>query len=164
MENQKANLFIVDDDKVLASNLKSFLQHKFGDDIQISCFYDGESCMKMINTNTSIVILDYNLNGRNGLEILKEIKEINPNTEVIMFSNNEDIAIAIQTFRAGAKDYVIKGTSDWKKITRIISEILLAPIHLLVRELKVSKFVAIFLVTFVTMLVIVLLTYKMVQS
>jgi DNA-binding NarL/FixJ family response regulator len=156
METQKLNLFIVDDNKLLATDLKLFLENRFGTDLNITSFYDGESCLKMIDEHTSIVILDYNLNGKNGLETLKAIKEINPKTEVIMLSGNEDIAVAIQTFRAGAKDYVIKGDSDWKKITKIVNQILLAPINILVREFKVTKFVAIFFLTFVIMAVVVI--------
>lgn len=155
MKNQKLNLFIVDDNKLLAADLKLFLENRFGTDLNISKFNDGESCLKMVDDLTSIVILDYNLEGQNGLEILKAIKAINPNTEVVMLSGNEDIAIAIQTFRAGAKDYVVKGTGSWRKLTSIVTKILLAPINLIVREFGVSKFVAIFFLTFIIMGVVV---------
>lgn len=150
------NLFIVDDNKLLATDLKLFLENRFGSDLSISHFCDGESCLEMVDELTSIVILDYNLEGKNGLEILKAIKAINPKTEVIMLSGNEDIAIAIQTFRAGAKDYVVKGRSDWKKITKIINVILLAPINLLIREFRFTKYVAIFFLTFAIMAVVVI--------
>jgi DNA-binding NarL/FixJ family response regulator len=161
METQKLNLFIVDDNKLLATDLKFFLENKFGTELIITNFSDGESCLKKVTDQTNIVILDYFLEGKNGLEILKAIKRINPQTEVIMLSGNENIAIAIQTFRAGAKDYVVKGSSDFKKITKIITQILLAPINLIVREFGVSKFVAIFLLTFVIMGVVVAIVTKM---
>lgn len=163
MEIQKLNLFIVDDNKLLATDLKLFLENKFEAELNISNFSDGESCLKMVNEQTNIVILDYFLNGKNGLETLKAIKAINPNTEVIMLSGNEDIAVAIQTFRAGAKDYVVKGSGSWKKITNIVTQILLAPIHLIVREFGVSKFVAIFFLTFFVMGVVVAVAISMMQ-
>ncbi|MDP1743951.1 MAG: hypothetical protein Q8L90_00125, partial [Bacteroidota bacterium] len=72
-------------------------------------------------------------------------------TEVIMLSNNEDIGLAIETFRAGAKDYVIKGQGSWKKITSLVNLIITEPIRIMVREFGVSKFTAIFLMTFITM-------------
>lgn len=157
METQKSNLFIVDDNKLLAIDLKLFLENKFGTELNITNFSDGESCLKMIDKHTHIVILDYFLEGENGLEILKAIKNINPNTEVIMLSGNEDIAIAVQTFRAGAKDYVVKGSGSWRKITKLVTTILLAPIHLIMREFKVTKFVAVFLLTFIIMGVLVIM-------
>jgi DNA-binding NtrC family response regulator len=107
MEKQGMNLFIVDDDKLVVSDLKIYLNFRFGNDINISTFTDGESCLKKIDKDTHIVILDYFLNGKTGVEILKLIKDINPKTEVIMMSSNEDVSLAIQSFRNGASDYVI---------------------------------------------------------
>lgn len=155
MVTQGTNLFIVDDDKLMVTALKHYLQNRFGADVQISTFDDGESCLKKVDTETHIVILDYFLEGKNGLEVLKSIKAINPKTEVIMLSGNEDIATAIQTFRMGAKDYVIKGQGSWKKITKLVNLIITEPIRILVREFGVSKYMAIFLLTFVTMGVVV---------
>lgn len=136
MATQKLNLFIVDDDKLMALQLKLFLQDKFGENLYISTFYDGDSALEKIDTETHIVILDYFLENKNGLDILKAIKEINPRTHVIMLSNNEDIAVAIQTFRAGAKDYVVKGDGSWKKLTRVINRMLRQPMRVVVKGFK----------------------------
>jgi len=155
METQGMNLFIVDDNKLVVADLKHYLQSKFGISVKITTFNDGESCLQNIDKDTHIVILDYFLNGQNGLEVLKQIKAKNPKTEVIMLSSNEDIALAIQTFRNGATDYVVKGKGSLKKISRIVYNIITAPIRLIVREFKVTKFVAVFLLTFVTMGVVV---------
>ena len=38
MKTQNVNLFIVDDDKLMAADLKNYLQNKFGGDLQISVF------------------------------------------------------------------------------------------------------------------------------
>ncbi len=157
MEMQGMNLFIVDDNKLVVTDLKYYLQNRFGNSIQISTFNDGESCVRAVDMDTQIVILDYFLNGKNGLETLKQIKEINPKTEVIMLSGNEDIATAIDTFRAGAKDYVIKGQGAYKKIFKLVNFIITEPIRVMVREFGVSKFMAAFLLTFITMGIVVLL-------
>jgi DNA-binding NtrC family response regulator len=151
MEKQGMNLFIVDDDKLVVSDLKIYLNFRFGNDINISTFTDGESCLKKIDKDTHIVILDYFLNGKNGVEILKLIKDINPKTEVIMMSSNEDVSLAIQSFRNGASDYVIKGEGALKKIKKIVYHIITEPIRIIIREFGVSKYVAIFFLTFVTM-------------
>lgn len=151
METQGINLFIVDDNKLVLADLKYYLINKFGTGIQITTFTDGESCLKNIDKHTHIVILDYYLNGQNGLEVLKSIKDINPKTEVIMFTNNEDISMAIESFRMGAKDYVIKGKGSSNKIYQLIYHIITEPIRIIVREFGVSKYMAIFLMTFVTM-------------
>jgi DNA-binding NarL/FixJ family response regulator len=164
MEKQGTNLFIVDDNKLLAIDLKHYLHNRFGEDINISTFNDGESCLEKVDKDTHIVILDYYMDGINGLEVLKSIKAINPKTEVIMLSGNEDMAIAIQTFRSGAKDYVIKGQGSWKKLTKLVQLIIMEPIRIMVREFGVSKFMAIFLLTFVTMGVVTLAVLHMIQK
>lgn len=162
METQGINLFIVDDNKLLATDLKYYLSNRFGVSVNISTFHDGESCLKRIDKDTHIVILDYFLDGKDGLEVLKEIKNINEKTEVIMLSSNENIVLAIETFRAGAKDYVIKGQGAWKKITKIVEYIITEPIRIIAREFGVSVFMATFLLTFITMgIVVVWVLYSM---
>jgi len=133
METQKLNLFIVDGNKTTVSSLKTYLQNRLGSEVEISIFHDGESCLKKIDHFTTIVIIDYLMQGKNGLEILKLIKEINPKTEVIMLSSNENIAIAVETFRAGANNYVVKGKSSWKKVYKIIDIIITKPIKVIVK-------------------------------
>jgi len=157
METQAINLFIVDDNQSMVSNLKQYLQSRFGNVLKISTFNDGKSCLKKVDDATDIVILDGYLNGESGLDVLKSIKEINDKTQVIMLSSNEDIAMAIDSFRMGAKDYVVKGSpGSMKRVGRLIGRILTGPIRIIVREFGVSKFVAIFLLTFVTMGIVVL--------
>jgi two-component system response regulator AtoC len=155
MTTQGLNLFIVDDNKLMVSTLKHYLQNRFGTELNISIFNDGESCLERVDKKTNIVILDYFMPGKNGLEILRSIKVKNPKTEVIMLSSNEDIGLAVDSFRVGAKDYILKGPKAWNRITKMVEFIITEPIRLLVREFKVSKFVAIFLLTFVTMGVVV---------
>ena len=53
--------------------------------------------------------------------------------EVIMLSGNEDMAIAIEMFRAGAKDYVKKGAGSWSSITYLVNSIIIKPIRVIVK-------------------------------
>jgi DNA-binding NarL/FixJ family response regulator len=162
METQGMNLFIVDDNRLMVTDLKHYLQNRFGVSLRISTFNDGVSCLEKVDNEIHIVILDYFMKGKNGLEVLKSIKAINPKIEVIILSCNEDIALAIETFRAGATDYVIKGQGAWTKVTKLVNYIITEPIRIMVREFGVSKYMAIFLLTFVTMGIVVLgVLYKM---
>ena len=74
MKNQRLNIFIVDDNKLLVISLKKYLENRFGSSVNITTFNDGESCLEHINENTNMVILDYFLDGenvkaKNGIEI-----------------------------------------------------------------------------------------------
>ena len=163
MENQEINIFIVDDDKFIVTSLKHFIQNRFKFGVKVSTFYDGESCLKKVDKKTDIVILDYFMEGKNGLETLKAIKMINPKTEVVMLSNNEDISLALETFRAGAKDFVMKGRGSSEKIIGFIDYLITKPIRFIAREFGVSKIMAIFLFTFAMMAAVVLCAMEVIK-
>ena len=167
MTNPKLNIFIVDDNKLLVISLKKYLENRFGSSINISTFYDGESCLENINKNTNIVILDYflddaNKNAKNGIEILKEIKRHNAKTEVIMLSRNEDVAVAIESYRAGASEYVIKGDNSLDKIISMINRTITEPIRMMVKEFGVPKFLTLFLFVFIGMATLIYWVMKFV--
>jgi DNA-binding NtrC family response regulator len=155
MQTQNLNLFIVDDNRSMVTALKQYLQNKFGFGLKISTFNDGESCLQKINDNTHIVILDHHMQGKDGVEVLKSIKAINPKTEVIMLSGSTDITVAINSFKAGAIDYVVKGPRSWNKITSLVNRLITTPIKIIAREFGVSKYMAMFMITFVVMGVVV---------
>lgn len=163
MEEKQLNLFIVNNDPILISTLKVYLEDQYKNSLKITTFTDGESCLSSVSENTDIVILDYFLNNKNvGLEILEAIKKINPITEVIMFSSNQNVALAIDSIRLGAKDSIVKGRKgSLHKIISIVAKIVQTPIRILVKEFGVSKYLAIFLLTFFTMCLIVLVVMKM---
>jgi DNA-binding NarL/FixJ family response regulator len=160
MNTQGLNLFIIDDNQLMATGLRIYLNNRFGTNLNISTFNTGVSALKEVDTNTAIVILDYYLEGENGNDILKSIKKINPNTEVIMLSSNEDIAIAIDSFRNGATDYVVKGEKAWKKVTSLVYGVITYPVRIMVREWGLNKYIAIFILTFVIMGVLAYLSVQ----
>lgn len=156
MKNPKLNIFIVDDNKLLVISLKKYLENRFGFNVNISTFYDGESCLANINESTHIVILDYffdgeNRNAKNGIEILKEIKKHNAKTKVIMLSRNEDVAVAVESYRAGASEFIIKGDNSLDKLISLINRTITEPIRIMVREFGVPKFLTLFLFVFIGM-------------
>lgn len=162
---QKTNIFIVDNNKLLALSLKKYLINRFDGSINISTFYNGENCLENLDENTNIVIIDYFLdakekNAANGIGILKIIKERNPKTEVIMLSRNEDIAVAIEAFRSGATDYVLKGVNAYDRLIALVNTAITEPIRIMVREFGVPKFLMLFLLVFIGMATVVLWVLK----
>jgi DNA-binding NtrC family response regulator len=160
MTTQGLNLFIVDDNSLVLTSLRNYLDARFGKDLNITTFLSGANAIKKVDKNTGVVILDYHLEGENGNDVLQSIKKINPKTEVIMFSSNEEMGVAIDSFRKGASEYVVKGDKGWRKISNLVLDIITYPVRILVKEFRVTKYVAIFLLTFVAMAVVVSLTLK----
>ncbi len=160
MNTQGLNLFIVDDNSLVLTSLRNYLDTRFGKDLNITTFLTGANAINKVDKDTGIVILDYNLEGENGNDVLQSIKKINPKTEVIMFSSNEEMGVAIDSIRKGASNYVIKGDHGWNKISNLVLNIITYPVRMLVQEFRVTKFVAIFLLTFVTMALVVYVALK----
>ncbi|MBK9478736.1 MAG: response regulator [Bacteroidetes bacterium] len=145
------NLIIIDKNSVSVKELRKYLIARFGNSLNISSFYNSDSALKHIGSNTSIVILDNESANENANDVLKAIKKINSKTEVIMLSSNENISAAIESFRNGATDFVLKGRKSRKKVGELVYGILIFPLHYMVHELRVGKLLSIFLLTFVSM-------------
>ena len=117
------NIFIVEDNKVFTIALKANIETAFAKkNIKIHSFETGEECMEQyIREKPQVVILDYHLNSlspkaTNGIRILNWIKKKNYDTNVIMLSSDDNIEIAIESFKHGASDYVVKTETQFHKI------------------------------------------------
>lgn len=122
----KLKVFLVDDDNMFTESLKHALN---GETTEVSTFPTGEDCLKNVRKEEpEVVVLDYYFNNSssktlNGIQVLNKIKHINPATEVIMLSAQDSVAVAIDTLKYGAYDYVAKGQSSFIQITHDIRHI-----------------------------------------
>ncbi|MGH9511360.1 MAG: sigma-54-dependent transcriptional regulator [Terriglobales bacterium] len=55
-----------------------------------------------------VILLDLNLPGRNGLEVLRQIKLQRPDVEVVVTTANSDVQAAVEAMKAGAFDHIVK--------------------------------------------------------
>ncbi len=109
MNNQKL-IFIVDDDPFINMLVVKRLT---SEEYRIEAFEYGEDCIKAIDKNPDLIILDYFFvnNDRkvmNGMEVLDKIKELKPEVPVIMLSGQEKGEIVLELARKGIDDYIIK--------------------------------------------------------
>jgi DNA-binding NtrC family response regulator len=129
MGKDQYKIFIVDDDTKHLVMLKSHLEKKSDYDLHISIFSSGENCLEKLHEKPDIIILDYWLDGiksdaANGLEILKKIRNSNPDTYVIMMSGQDNLRVAIDTIDNGAYDYIIKSESAYLRCQMLIDHII----------------------------------------
>lgn len=94
---EKLNLFIVADNALVVNGLKHYLRNQF-EDIEVTNFYDSRSCLKKINKQTQIVVIDQNINDKTGVDTLRSIKTINPETEVVVHTSREDVAAFLNLY------------------------------------------------------------------
>jgi len=126
MKNEKIKLFLVDDDALHLKSLEiEFMEHG---DFVIETYSTGELCVKNLDHNPDIIILDYHLDGiekdaMNGMETLDKIKAVNPETQVIMLSSQDKIEVAINCMHHKAYDYVVKSETAFVRLQQIITNI-----------------------------------------
>src|SRR5450755_1869478 len=70
---------------------------------------DGKSAIQALETSVfDAAILDLRMPGLNGIEVLEKIKQVSPDTEVIIITEHASIETAIDAVRLGAFDYITK--------------------------------------------------------
>lgn len=124
MAQSKPKIFIVDDEPLLTEMLVDYLKEQ-DPNLSIQSFATGEACLKALDQNPDIIVLDYYLNSReieaaNGIEILKSIKTKNKALPVVMLSSQKNYATAAKTIGYGATHYVIKGQDAFNEIYELI--------------------------------------------
>jgi len=82
---------------------------------------NGEAGLAAIMHETpSCVLLDYSLPGHNGIEVLKRIREIALHLPVIMLTGQGNEAIAVQSMKEGAQDYIVKSAITPESLQRVV--------------------------------------------
>jgi nitrogen regulation protein NR(I) len=98
-------ILIVDDDKSIRYSLKRMLEGNFS----ILTAQNGEEALNQAKKNLpDLVIMDIKMPGRNGIDILREIKTIDPKSLVIMMTAYGTTETAIEAMKYGAFDYILK--------------------------------------------------------
>lgn len=126
MATQKRYIFLVDDEPFQNEMLKDFLSERFI--YEVKSFENGETALQNMQYNPEIVILDYHLSSqkpgaKNGVEILKEIKDRYPETQVIMLSGQDKIDVAVDSIKYGAYDYVVKGETAFSRMENVLNNV-----------------------------------------
>lgn len=118
---KELNFFIVDDDPFFSSLIAKKLNNIGYDKIEV--FNTGVECILNLKMKPSIVLLDYQMEKMNGMDILNEIKRIDPLIHVIMVSSQEKVNIALKLIENGAYSYIQKSSNDINQIDEIINRI-----------------------------------------
>ena len=107
-ETKEKNLLVVDDEENMRQLLKEVMSEQ---GFKVDLLEDGEKAIQKVAQGPhcyDIVMLDIRLPGKDGIEVLREIREINSEIAVVMMTAYESLETAIQAIREGAYDYLIK--------------------------------------------------------
>lgn len=153
---QKLNVFILNDNLEVAGKLRRYLKKRFGDLLHISLFLNARSCLNMLYNRVDMVVVDDYLyekgsQGTSGIDVLKKIKDKSPTTEVVILTSDENVGLAVEAMRNGAKEYIINRMGAWQRLQNLIDRHISQPIKYLIAEFGVPKFMGIFFLTFAVM-------------
>ncbi len=100
------NILLIDDEINQLDILSGFLRKK---GYRVLTSSSGEEGIKIFKNNLiDIVLSDFKMPDKNGLEVLEEIKKINPEAGFIMITAHGTVENAVKAMRMGAEDYISK--------------------------------------------------------
>ena len=104
MEN-RANILVVDDDLGPRESMRMILKPLHN----VLTAEDGEAALRVIKEKTiDLVTLDLKMPGMKGIDVLKEIKKLNPNIEIIIVTGYGTLKTATDAMKYGVNSYITK--------------------------------------------------------
>ena len=113
----KIRVLLVDDEKDFVETLAQRLEVR---DFAVATAFGGDEALSLIKEREfDVVVLDVLMPGKDGIETLNEIKELNPLINVIMLTGNATVETAIEGMKLGAYDYLMKPTQTEELVEKI---------------------------------------------
>ena len=99
-------VLIVDDEKGIREALKQVLEYE---EIEVQTCASGHEALRVYpEFHPHLVFLDVKMEGMDGLETLKRVRELDPHAQVVMISGHGTIQTAVEATQLGAYDFLEK--------------------------------------------------------
>ena len=115
----KPRILLADDHRIVVDGLRQLLEPDF--DV-VGSVEDGRRLVKQARKLApDVIIADISMPLLNGIEAVRQIKEIVPDTKVVFLTMHPDVVYAARAFEAGANGYVLKHSAAQELATAIKS-------------------------------------------
>ena len=121
MTEKAFKIFVVEDDEWYSRLLVHTLS--LNPDYEIKAFGTGKECLDNLHQQPDIITLDYRLPDMKGLDVLKQIKEINEDIQIILISEQDDIEVVVTLLQSGAFDYIVKSKDIRERLLNTVNNI-----------------------------------------
>ena len=118
---KNTNLLVIDDEKNQLDLLTGYLRKKGANVYSASSGNDGIETVK--NKSIDIIISDFRMPDKTGIEVLQEVKKINPEIDFVIITAFGTIEDAVKAIRNGAYDYISKPV-DLDELDLILSRLI----------------------------------------
>jgi DNA-binding response OmpR family regulator len=131
-------ILLVEDDELIAKNIIDALKR---DHNNVELVTDGlDGLNRLLTSSYDLVIVDWNLPGAEGLEILREFRSRGGKTPVLFLTGRGAVKDKLSAFDSGADDYLTKPFHLMELQARVTA-LLRRPTNIIMRELKVRDLV-----------------------
>ena len=120
VDSGRHRLLIVDDEPLILEVLTEHFKSEYDIDTALN---GADALGAILRARPDVVMLDINMPRMNGVEVLKDIKQIDESIAVIMVTANEQVAMAAEALRNGAFGYVPK-PFDFRYLDHMLATIL----------------------------------------
>lgn len=134
----KSRVILVDDEAVIRDSLGEWLSLEY----EVLCFSSGEAFLNAINQFDpddgipTCILLDYQMDGMNGIELQSSLQSLNVNFPIIFISGNAKKADIITAWHHGAVDFVLKPFTTLQITDALEKQFNLLKQHLLQKQVS----------------------------
>ena len=110
-------IIIADDHQMVLDGLKSLLEKEF---TVSGLAQDGMELVRLVKANKpDVVVADASMPKLNGIEAIRQIRDVNPEIKTIVLTMHNDVAYAMRAFDVGANGYIVKHAAGDELVTAI---------------------------------------------
>lgn len=117
--NRLMNILIADDHANVRRGLREILCDAFSGAFFSEASNGDEVLAQLVHSQPDVLLLDINMPGRSGFEVLKDVKHTYAHLPVIMVSVQAESQYALRCLRAGAAEYVNKNCASEELVPAI---------------------------------------------
>ena len=109
---RRKRILLADDHEVVRSGLRSLLQTHEGWEVVAEADNGKDAVALIVEKTPDVAIIDYSLPLINGVEVTRSVKARQLDTEILIFTMHDDDALIRESFRAGARGFLLKSEAN----------------------------------------------------
>ena len=126
--SNKTRVLIVDDHPMTRTGLAYLINHQPDRTTCYEAQNAAEALEGVLSTTPDLVLTDFTLPDKNGLELIKDIRAVRPDLPILVISMHEESLYAERVLRAGARGYITKEEGG-ERLMRAIRHVLSGTIY-----------------------------------
>jgi two-component system, NarL family, invasion response regulator UvrY len=112
-------ILLADDHTAIRIGLKHILKREFSNVVFMEATTSSEVLNVALNNQFDLIILDVNMPGRSGLDILRQLSQTENSAPVLVFSFHSEDQVAIRALKSGASGFLTKDAPDTEIIKAV---------------------------------------------